>query len=74
MQDRPKPKKSPKLRHEVFNGLSVLSFNDGQFYLDQVINKIKEGFEAQSIPEETKQEVSGKESYVMIDELNIKEV
>jgi hypothetical protein len=38
------------------------------------MEKIKEGFEAQTLSEEVKQEVSGKDSYVMIDDLNIKEV
>lgn len=48
-----KVKKSAKLRNEVFNSLSVLTFADGEIYLNEIMDKIKEGFESQ--PEEVKQ-------------------
>ena len=63
---------SKKLRYEVFNSLSVMTFSDGQMYLDQIIDKIKEGFQ---LPQEEVKTIDPKDSsYVMIDELNIKEV
>ena len=71
-KDAATKKPSTKLRHEVFNGLSVLTFSDGQMYLDQIIEKIKEGFKQ---PEQEEVKLDCKDSsYVMIDELNIKEV
>ena len=38
-------KKSTKLRNEVFNSLSVLTFADGEIYMSEIMEKIKEGFE-----------------------------
>lgn len=39
-------KKSTKLRNEVFNSLSVLTFADGEIYMSEIMEKIKEGFES----------------------------
>ena len=39
-------KKSKKLRNEVFNSLSVLTFADGEIYMNEIMEKIKEGFES----------------------------
>ena len=50
-----------------------MTFTDGQMYLNQIVEKIKEGF--QQPPLEEVKMMDGKDSsYVMIDELNIKEV
>jgi hypothetical protein len=52
-KERPsRVKKSTKLRNEVFNSLSVLTFADGEIYMNEIMDKIKEGFESQ--PEEVK--------------------
>lgn len=73
-RERPsRVKKSTKLRNEVFNSLSVLTFADGEIYMNEIMDKIKEGFESQ--PEEVKQQMDGKDSaYILIDEPDIKEV
>ena len=51
----------------------MLTFADGEIYMNEIMEKIKEGFESQ--PEEVKQQLDGKDSaYILIDEPDIKEV
>ena len=75
-KDRPsKVKKSSKLRTEVFNSLSVLTFSDGEIYMNEIMDKIKDGFESQQQEEVKQQTNDGKDSaYILIDEPDIKEV